>query len=222
MGCWEPFHLITKHIQFLILHLCSASNVQHRQDWGCDLTLKKIPGVPWPTPHSTCSDIFHRRKKEISIGLSFLIFWQRFLSWIRCALYQWLTYFLFRNAPFHSSVLISSGGGKVWLLKENTICNSRRFIYCIYNTQGCSKSLIIWLCYLILSFQKCLITLSWENLTNYNYCSALKPSMWLDEWQTYCVSMVTALVRVTFCCSMFEFRQPLWSWNASVKELACG
>lgn len=113
-------------------------------------------------------------------------------------------------------------GGKVWLLKENTICNSRRFIYCIYNTQGCSKSLIIWLCYLILSFQKCLITLSWENLTNYNYCSALKPSMWLDEWQTYCVSMVTALVRVTFCCSMFEFRQPLWSWNASVKELACG
>lgn len=124
------------HPQFFTLHLCSASNVQQRRDWGCDLTLKKSLELRQPTPCSKCSDIFHRRKK-LSTGLSFITFWQRFLNWIRSALDQWLIYFLLQNAPFQSSVLISVGKKKVWLLKENTFCNSRKVNILTGAAEGC-------------------------------------------------------------------------------------
>lgn len=45
---------------FFILNLCPVSR---DKTGSCDLTLKKSLELPQPTPHSTCSDIFHRRKK---------------------------------------------------------------------------------------------------------------------------------------------------------------
>lgn len=59
-----PFGYQTHPLLF-ILNLCSASR---DKTGSCDLTLKKSLEFPQPTPHSMCSDIFHRRKKPEALG----------------------------------------------------------------------------------------------------------------------------------------------------------
>lgn len=156
------------HPQFFILHLCSASNVQQKWDWGCDLTLKKSLEFPRPTPRSTCSDIFHRRKR-LSTGLSFIIFWQRFCELDTFCFGSVIDLFPISKCSIPELCFDFSGGKKVWLLKENTFCNFRKVNILTGAAEGCIglfQEFFIWLCCLILSFWKCLInTLSWANLT---------------------------------------------------------
>lgn len=159
------------------------------------------------------------KKKNKHCGLSFIIFWQRFLNWVHSALDQWLIYFLFQNAPFQSSVLILVGKKKKYDLNENTSINSGKVNILSGAGEECGR-LFQKLNYLSRllgcgTFWNCLInTLSWVNLTIDNYCRAFKSDICLDQGLTYCVSLVTILVSHWCCCSMFEFRQTLWPWNA--------
>lgn len=111
---------------FFILNLCSASR---DKTGSCDLTLKKSLEFPQPTPHSMCSDIFHRRKRMEALGchssFSDKGFWIGYvLRWIS----DWfISYFKLGNFSIPELCFdFSDQKKKVWLLKENTFCNSRK------------------------------------------------------------------------------------------------
>lgn len=109
MGSQEPFHLATKHIHCFSFWTCAL--LAETRLGGVTWLLKN----PWSSHkqhHTLHAVTFFTGEKNWSTGVSFIIFWQRFLSWIRSVLDQWLIYFLFQNAPFQSSVLISVAKGK--------------------------------------------------------------------------------------------------------------
>lgn len=107
---------------FFILHLCSASR---DKTGSCDLTLKKSLEFPQPTPHSICSDIFHRRKKFKHWGVIHHFLTKVFELDTFCV-GSVIDLFPSSKCSIPELCFDFSGQKKVWLLKENTFCNFRK------------------------------------------------------------------------------------------------
>lgn len=126
MGSYEPFHLVTKRIHWFLFCTCA---LLAETRLGAVIWLLKNPWSSHNQYHTLCAVTFFTGERTLSTGVSFIIFWQRFLNWIRSVLDQWLIYFLFQNAPFQSSVLIPVAKKSTTVEKKTLFVIPERLIY---------------------------------------------------------------------------------------------
>lgn len=145
--------MVSKHIQFLF-SIC-ALLVKHSRDkhWVCDLTLKKSLRFPQPTPCSTSSDILHKRKKKISTVACHSSFSDKDF-WIGYILLWISDWFISYFKMHHSRALFwfwwEKKKSMTWM--KILLLILERLIYWVEqgkNVEGYSKSLIIWVGYLV-------------------------------------------------------------------------
>lgn len=175
-----PFCFQT-HPLFCILHLCSADTAQKRRVLGLWCDSYKIPRVP--TANAMLYMKWHlaqegnkkkrkkKRRKKKPLGCFSSLSNKDFS--IGCILLWIGDWFTSRFKMLHSGALFLFQGKKLsdcW--RKILLAILEGLMHWLGQgkaAEDCSKSLITWECYVIVSFWSCLInTLSWVHLTTGN------------------------------------------------------
>lgn len=207
------------HPLFYTLHLCSAGE---EMSTGSVTWLLQNPSGS----HSQCHTLHEvtfstrgkkRKRKKKALGCFSSLSNKDFsIGYILLWVSDWfISYF----KMFHSRALFLFQGKKLsdcW--RKILLVILERLMHWLGQgkaAEDCSKSLITWECYLIVSFvwNSLINTLLWVNLTIDYQCSALKSDVAESMANTLC-QYGDYLGKSHFLSTKFEIRQLLWSWNA--------